>query len=685
MSKFINLTQKVKKIAFLVMLSVCAIAFSITGTTLLKGSASTLAEITAPATGFNEVVHYEFRDSRNFGKDSLGNYNLIVGTGVEVYETNGGLSLGGVMYAPKLDTSGTDFSDLIKGSFSLSMRVYMKTGEKTAHRLFATGSYGNSFTANWRYSGFQMIYDNATSADGNLKYYGTNANSALTTGNLFSDTAAWYRITMIYNDTDLSFRMLATKEGDSAYAFDSTQTLPEKAVFGGFAYSFTIGAGSNFGANIQNKVAMSTFTPNISDFRLYSGIIDNAEISSIATYDQTPWKLDELTGDNAGYESVVHYEFKDKTNLGKDSLGNYDLTVGSGVVYDDLNGGVTIGKTGGILYAKDLGDGKDFSDNITGSYTISMRVYIRGVNNGGNYLVSTGSYSSHYRAEWSYSGLKIGMGNSQEAAFGSSNSSIGNTVLFNNEFAWYRITMIYDESTLQFRVISQRENDEYYSYDYSEQLSSVSTFGGSAYSFTIGGQSKFGANVKQYSDGTITGDGIAYPNISDFRLYKGVIDEAELAKIQAYDAENYFTVNYMDGTDVVKTEKVLKTKPTPTYTPEKTGYTFNGWYTNAEFTGETVDTVVYAEKKTLALYAKWTENPLPSPPALEDSSSDTSSDSAETSDSADNSTTSSSEVGLGNTGCNGSVVGAVAFAPIGILATLLACKRKKDENEIVKK
>ena len=46
----------------------------------------------------------------------------------------------------------------------------------------------------------------------------------------------------------------------------------------------------------------------------------------------------------------------------------------------------------------------------------------------------------------------------------------------------------------------------------------------------------------------------------------------------------------------------MVTLPTPTYT----GYTFNGWYDNAELTGTPITAVVMTEDTTV--YAKWTEN-----------------------------------------------------------------------------
>ncbi len=668
MKGFKKLSISSKKLLAVSFFIVCALISSTFGLTMISSKAE---DIVAPTTGFNEVVHYEFRDTRNLGKDSLSKYNLIAEDTVIVDETNGGVKLDGLMYAPKIDSDGNDFSDLIKGSFSISVRVYMKTGEQTAHRLFATGSYGNSFTANWRHSGFQIGIDDPNSSDAIMKYFGTNSGSAKTTGYLFNSTPAWHRITMIYDQTAMTLRMVATNESDNTFTFDVTENLTTEIAFGGFAYSFTIGAGSNFGKNIQNRVAMANFTPSLSDFRIYSGVIDSQEIAKIATYDAEGWKLDEIPEDQTGCEKFVHYEFKDKNNLGKDTLGNYDLVVGSGVTYDEVNGGVTVGKTQGILYAPKIsGTDNDFSDLITGSYSVSMRVYIREVDGGGNYLVATGSYSSHFRAEWSYSGLKMGLGNGQEGAFGSSSSAIGNTVLFDTVFSWYRIHMIYDESTLTFRVIVQEENNDLYSYDYTTKLTAVSQFGGHANTFTIGAQSKFGASTTQYANGTLSsGDVVFYPNISDFRLYKGVLDEDEIKAIEEYDKNNYFTVVYKDGNNVIKESKVLKTKKAGAFVPEKVGYTFDGWYSDAELTQE-VSKITFGQEETVTVYAKWISTQTT---GVATNSANLGGATVETFVA----NSGNENISAGSTGCNGQVETIVWLAPLCAVAIIIICKIKK--------
>lgn len=91
------------------------------------------------------------------------------------------------------------------------------------------------------------------------------------------------------------------------------------------------------------------------------------------------------------------YEFEDSSNLGKDTSGNgFHLsakgTPSSGVTGSDRYLSVS-GNSG--LYATAITGIKDFSDYITGSYTVRM-VIRSSVQNGGNYLLTTGRYASSF-------------------------------------------------------------------------------------------------------------------------------------------------------------------------------------------------------------------------------------------------------------------------------------------------
>lgn len=658
--------KRIKKFSLICLAVLCLTVFTIGGAKIT----GVMAQETNQAS-FNQVAHYEFRDKRNFGKDSLGNYDVDVGEGVTVNETIGGLTLGGLITARKIDGTSNDFSDLIDGSFSLSFRAYMSQSGAQNARFLCTGASAKAFAIIWRHSGFQILYSDGTTEKNAT--WGTNKTSAITTKGqyIFDDVASWYRITMIYDESNLSFRIIATADrAENPINYDVTKTFTGEANFGGFSNVFTIG-GQTTGQSTQsvyNAVAQEKW-PVLSDFRIYSGVIDQTEMQNIKTYDiENKWKLDEVEEPEEPevLEGIAHYKFDDKTNLGKDSLGNHDLVVGSGVVYDDYNGGVVVGKSKGILYAPKIeGTDNDFSDTITGSFSVSMRVYICEVNSGGNYLVSTGSYSSNFRIEWASSGLSVGMGASQDVKFGTSSSAVGNTVLLNPSFAWYRITIIYNEKDMTLRLVAVEEGNPFYTYDYTKKLTAPAIFGGHKNTFTIGGQSNFGSSIIQYADGSVD-DATFYPIISDFRLYKGVFGEEELTSIYQEDAQKYFTVKYNDGTNTLKEVKYLKTKTQSVYIPEKAGYEFLGWYANSNLSGAEVTDVTYSQSEVVTLYAKWesktttTSGTNKNLPTVETFSTQAPSNNQQQ-----------------QTGCNGSLSGTIALLPLCFIGITLLKKKNK--------
>ncbi len=544
MNKKFKLSTKMKILVSTV-LSVYAFFCIFTGLSL-SVKANTLEDIVSPTGEFVAVAQYEFKDKDNIGKDTLGNYDLV-SQGVEMDSVIGGVALknGGVLYANDLDGKGTDFSDLIKGSYSISLRAYLRSVSDGANYLVSTGSYGSNFQINWAYQGISMAF-----ATGQTAKFGTSATD-LGGKAMFDDTFAWYRITMIYDESNLTFRMLVTKESDQTYSFDATANLTSAVTFGGHANSFTIGAQSKFGGSIAQQVNTNisdgttnyTIYPNLSELRVYAGVIDQNEISAIAKYDE-----DNLTASSSGYSAIAHYEFKFPLELGKDSLGNYDLLATDGVTPDLVNGGVVLGGTSGVLYASKLYPKKagtategyvDYSDLITGSYSISMRAYLRSVNDGANYLVSTGSYGSNFQMNWAYQGFGMNFGNGQSAKFGTASTDLGGKAMLNATFSWYRITMIYDESNLTFRMLVTKEGDQTYSFDATANLTSAVTFGGHANSLTFGGQSNFGNAVAQHVSTVLTADETTiYPSVSDIRIYKGAIDGNEISAIAKYDADN---------------------------------------------------------------------------------------------------------------------------------------------------
>ena len=526
--------KKIKSYAIGI-LSICLLVCLISGGTLLVSASNN-----SSANAYVKLAHYEFNDSSNLGKDSVGNYDLV-NQGVSKDVINGGVALkdGGLFYAPALDDKQNDISDLVKGSYSLSMRVYLRAVNDGANYLIANGAYGSHFQVAWAYEGLAIELGNSQ-----FLQFGTSG-SALGGKPMFDTTFAWYRITMIYDESAMTFRVLATKESDETYLFDATANLTATSLFGGHVdRTFTIGAQSHFGEWLDQWVNTTIFDgtkeytvyPNISDLRLYSGAIDNAEIQAIKEYDDN-----NNAQKDEGYNAVSHYEFKYATNLGKDTLGNYDLVAGSGLEMDYEVGGVVLGKTDGIFYAPALNEtGADFSDAINGSYSLSMRVYLCEAWEGANYLISTGHYGSNLQIDWAYGGLAIELGNGQSLSVGQGASSLGGVQMLSGATpAWYRISLIYNEKDLSVRVVVTKEKDSSFLIDETATLTNKALFGGHEKSFTVGAQSKFGAEVDCLAQSIIGHNNLtAEPRISDLRIYTGAIDDKELSNIATYDVEH---------------------------------------------------------------------------------------------------------------------------------------------------
>ena len=69
------------------------------------------------------------------------------------------------------------------------------------------------------------------------------------------------------------------------------------------------------------------------------------------------------------------------------------------------------------------------------------------------------------------------------------------------------------------------------------------------------------------------------------------------------------TITYMDGEETLTDLEPAQYNPGVEVTlpvPEKTGYDFGGWYTDAEFTSERVTEVATTETEDLTFYSKWT-------------------------------------------------------------------------------
>lgn len=478
---------------------VFAIAFSVFDGNIAVAD-DELQDIVAPETGFNEVVHYEFKDEANLGKDSLENYDLVA-KNVGIDAVNGGVALkdNGMLYAPALATGEgndyTDFSDLVKGSFSISFRAYLRNNSGGGNYLIATGSYGSHFTMNWAYGGFGMEFGN------NQKQDFMNDGSK----DMLSGEFAWYRVNVIYDESKMTAKLVATKEGVDDYSFTMSKELAEKITFGGHSqYSFTIGAQSHLGGWDDGWVSAelgdgTTVWPNISDFRLYSGVIDDAEIAAIKQYDADNAKPVQYYDANP----IAQYTFNDAENIGKDAKGNTNLILKStsGDDYSIADGAITL-KNNNLLYAQNLGNGQDIADKLD-AFTIAFDVKSAKPGDGDEHdILSVGKYGDALRI--------VRCGDQLRVYRGGTGSSVNKDNAFlDNE--WQRIIVTGSISEKYIAVYVNNPEDK-------EATLVVSISGeegvlSNRCTLTFGGCSYFGGEDCNYTNPTLKNI-----NIYDFRF-----------------------------------------------------------------------------------------------------------------------------------------------------------------------
>ncbi len=443
---------------------------------------NSLEDIVAPETGFNPVVHYEFKEEANLGKDSLGNYNLVA-QNVGLDTINGGVALknNGLLYAPALNEvvndQYIDFSDLVKGSFSVSFRAYLRSNSGGGNYLMTSGSYGSHFQMGWGYSGLDINFAN----DIQVKFQ-----------DMLSSEFAWYRINFTYDESTLSVKLVATKEGDESYSYEKSETISRAITFGGNSQmSFTIGAQSHLGIWADGYVNAEDdggIAPNISDFRLYSGVIDDAEIASIKEYDVNNAKPVQYYEANP----IAKYEFNDAENIGKDVYGNVDLALKSSSADDYAieDGALTL-KNNNVLSAINLGNGKDIADYLDG-FTIALDVKMANPGGGEFDILSTGKGDEALRVTRNDNHLNFYVGASGK------NQWILNVFLDNE---WQTIIVTGSISGRYMAIYVNKPGDT--SATLIASVSDADVCVSNRCSLTFGGDSYFGAEDYQWSNPTI--------------------------------------------------------------------------------------------------------------------------------------------------------------------------------------
>ncbi len=154
-------------------------------------------------------------------------------------------------------------------------------------------------------------------------------------------------------------------------------------------------------------------------------------------------------------------------------------------------------------------------------------------------------------------------------------------------------------------------------------------------------------------------DPIAQPTVNDI-TYNGV-----------EGATHTNPATYTEGTAVTLTDA------------SKDGYTFNGWYTTADFQEASKVTEISATTTgNVTLYAKFTQNAVTPPETSEpdDSTPDSSTDTTPPASSDEPTEPSTSTGNNTNSGCGSSIAGVGVVGAVMALATLVvACKKRKDD------
>ena len=514
----------IKKILTITFLSLVSIVCFIFGLNNFKPSKAALSS--ADGT-YQKVAHYEFNNSTNIGLDTSGNGYNLTNSGATYDSTNRAVNFGtaGFLYATN------DFSDQIVGSYSLSFRIYATSNQGGGNWIVNTNGYDSGASVNWEWGGIKGA--GITGQDGTA--------TAGYIGGMFSSTAAWYRVYILYDNTNLTWSVIATKEGDSSYSINKTLTTTAIS-FGGSSYTFTLGGQSNAsGGAVDTNMHISATnytTPLLSDFRVYTGVIDSVEMAAIATYDANGGG----TASTSTYTKVAHYEFNDSSNLGKDSSGlNRNLT-NSGATYNSAERAVDFG-TSGFLYAAN-----DFSDGITGNYSLSFRIYATSTAGDTNWLVNTNGWNNGLGLNWHYGGFRA-QGITGSPSYSTTTGYCGN--LFSATPAWYRIHVLYDNTNLTWNIIATKDGDSSYSVNETLTTTAAVPFGGNtSYTFTLGGQA---TTTGGSLDGHISLTGYTTPLLSDFRVYTGLIDSAEMEAIAQYDIKQ----KEMKDTDLSMDQQVF--------------------------------------------------------------------------------------------------------------------------------
>ena len=318
--------------------------------------------VKAADTDVHMVAHYEFADPTNLGKDTSGNGNDLVAFGDGLTVTNGALNFatGSCLHSVN-DSADADFVDAVTGSYTLSFELNYDVSQQLWATFVSTGNDGYCSSDGAKgglslnaYGGNFDITSNGAAA-GDMKMIATSALN----GQQFNSV-------IIVNDAEAE-KVTVYFDGQVTATYESW-TAPINT----HHMAFCIGASWNgySGSPVNGTAANGS----IKDVRLYDSALDTDNIARVAAGNKalvpTQQQEEDPTPEGDTLVSpIVRYEFKDPTNIGKDSMGHFDLTTfGTGLTVDD---GVLSFANGSCLHSTNTSGSYDFADYIR-SYTLSF-------------------------------------------------------------------------------------------------------------------------------------------------------------------------------------------------------------------------------------------------------------------------------------------------------------------------
>ncbi len=285
----------------------------------------------------NPIAKYEFKDANDLGKDSMGNYNmstLETSNDIVVDSVNGGVTYSKNLWLSQ-DATTNMFKDL--HAFTLCFELIPGYGSQWQHFL-GVGTASDEFSI--------IGCDGSETKKYTVLFRSKSAHgsSVWNSESLFGDATAPTEYQKVVISVQPGKDLGVYVNGVQQALKTSTKTLPEDFTTATQGHYFTVGgrdktAGGN---TVERKSEGSLRNLQIYDFAMDSTCVTayNAN-GQLTTAD-----IQNFTNVNP----IAKYEFKDASNLGKDTMGNYDMVELS----VDANGkelqGATLLDGGGVSY-----------------------------------------------------------------------------------------------------------------------------------------------------------------------------------------------------------------------------------------------------------------------------------------------------------------------------------------------